>query len=125
LLSLHSRGPFQSCPRHFPRFLMATAAVSIPQQVPHVSIPHIPRVRPPRILKGTPSPNSVPQPPGRVPRKKVWAQGQWRSPTSNSAKANRDRQSRQVEKALRHETHGQNIYAYANLRTQQVVYSLT
>jgi hypothetical protein len=104
---------------------MATATVSLPQQIPHMPIPRVPRVRPPRILKGTPSPNSVAQPAGPAPSGKVWAQGQWRDPASNSAKASRQHQSRQVEKALRHDTHGQNIYAYANIRTNQVVYSLT
>lgn len=55
----------------------------------------------------------------------VWVDGRWAHPESNSAKTKREVVSRQLEKALRHEVHGMNIYAYRNTTTNQVVYSLT
>jgi len=104
---------------------MATAAVAIQQQIPHMPIAHIPRVRPPRIPKGTPNANTNPQPEGPVPHNAVWAQGKWRNPASSAVKDRKAVQSRRVEKALRWEDHGQNIFAYVHIRTKQVVYSLT
>ena len=103
---------------------MAQAMVSIPQQVVHVHHA-IPRVRPPRMLKGSISPNTLPQPEGKPPSGKVWVQGRWRVPTSNSAKDKRKVQSAHVEKAVVRDSHGHNIYAYTHIRTNQVVYSLT
>ncbi|EXJ84497.1 hypothetical protein A1O3_05166 [Capronia epimyces CBS 606.96] len=105
---------------------MATAAAStMAHQLPPMSLPQMPRVRPPRMLKGTPSPNTNPQPLGELPEGLFWVQGRWRARSSNAAKNQRGTQTRQAIKALRHETHGLNIYAYRHIRTNQVVYSLT
>src|SRR5947209_6748409 len=59
------------------------------------------------------------------PLQKIEAFGKPRDPSSNAAKEQRWRASRRLEKALLHEHHGENIYAYVHLRTGQVVYSLT
>lgn len=56
---------------------------------------------------------------------KVEAFGKPREQNSNAAKILRMQESRKVEKALTHEHHGENVYAYAHIRTGQVVYSLT
>ncbi len=53
------------------------------------------------------------------------ASGKPRDLSSNAAKAERFKESRRIEKALMHEHHGENVYAYAHIRTAQVVYSLT
>ncbi|KIX08248.1 uncharacterized protein Z518_02904 [Rhinocladiella mackenziei CBS 650.93] len=86
---------------------------------------HMPRVRPPRLMKGDPHPNAKPQPPGEAPHDALWVQGRWRNPRSSAVKHERATQTRQVLKALRCETRGLNIYAYRHIRTNQVVYSLT
>lgn len=105
--------------------MSSAAATAISHPNTSVLLSQIPRVRPPRIPKGTPNANTNPQPPGSVPVGQVWVQGAWRDPASNAAKDRRKVQSRQVEKALRRTSHGMNIYAYSNIRTHQVVYSLT
>lgn len=51
--------------------------------------------------------------------------GKPREMTSNVAKSERLKESRRTEKALLHEHHGESIYAYAHLKTGQVVYSLS
>lgn len=103
--------------------MASAAAHSIP---PPYTIPVGPRVRPPRLLPGTKAANTEPQPEGPPPEKnQVWVQGKWRNINSNAAKDRRVIQSRQTEKALRHTTHGLNIYAYTHIRTNQVVYSLS
>lgn len=68
-----------------------------------------------------------PSMPGGPPRgkAKVEAFGKPRDVSSNAAKAERFKESRRLEKALRHEHHGENVYAYAHIGTGQVVYSLT
>ncbi|KAK5224642.1 hypothetical protein LTR99_004657 [Exophiala xenobiotica] len=105
--------------------MASSAAATMAHQMPPMSIPPMPRIRPPRMLKGTPSPNTNPQPPGAVPPNRWWVQGKWRNPASNASKQQSQTQARQVAKALRHETHGLDIYAYRHVRTNQVVYSLT
>lgn len=101
---------------------LASAAVHAHPPFP---LPAIPRVRPPPIPKGTPGPNTIPIPTGRTPKQKIWADGKWSERASNSAKHRSEVVSRQLEKALKHDVHGMNIYAYKNFKTQQVVYSLT
>ena len=66
-----------------------------------------------------PSPNKPPPPP------KAEAFGKPRENSSKVAKAERFKEGRRIEKALRHEHHGENVYAYMHLGTKQVVYSLT
>ncbi len=108
-------------------------ASTMAHQMPPMPLPHIPRIRPPRMLKGDPSPNTNPQPPGEASGfqhrgrwvQRVWVQGRWRNPASNAAKHRLEVQTKQATKAVRHETHGLNIYAYRHIRTNQVVYSLT
>lgn len=101
---------------------MAAAAA---HSIPPFPLPAIPRVRPPPIPKGTPGPNTLTQP-GPPPKKNlVWADGRWASPHSRSALHKKEVVSKQLEKALQHEVHGMNIYAYKHIRTHQVVYSLT
>lgn len=51
--------------------------------------------------------------------------GKPRDMSSDAAKAERLRDSLRVEKALLQERLGENVYAYRNIRTGQVVYSLT
>lgn len=63
--------------------------------------------------------------PRRPPLPKPVAFGKPRDLSSNAAKSERFKESRRIEKALRHEHHGKNVYAYAHIRTGQVVYSLT
>lgn len=84
-----------------------------------------PRVRPPPMPPGTKSPNTDPQPPGPVPKGRVWVQGAWRNKASPAGKQERKVLSARVERAVRARTHGQSIYAYTHIRTKQVVYSLT
>lgn len=55
----------------------------------------------------------------------VWADGKWVLPHHNAAKHRSKVISKQLEKAMRHEVHGMNIYAYKHIQTNQVVYSLT
>lgn len=52
-------------------------------------------------------------------------QGQPRQPSSNAYKLHQEKEGRRLQKALNSLTHGQNIFVYHNLRTKQVVYSLT
>jgi len=99
---------------------MAAAAA---HSMPPFPLPAVPRVRPPPIPKGTPGPNTLPMP--AVPGAGVWADGRWRHPRSRSVIQKQQIISRQLEKALRHETHGMDIYAYRHITTNQVVYSLT
>lgn len=102
---------------------MAAAAA---HSMPPFPLPAVPRVRPPPIPKGTPGPNTLPMP--STPKagdRRVWADGKWVNPRSRSGLQKQEIVSRQLEKALRHETHGMNIYAYRHVTTNQVVYSLT
>ena len=57
--------------------------------------------------------------------RKVEAYGKPRDLSSNAAKVERLKESLRIEKALRHEHHGENVYAYVHIATGQVVYSLT
>ncbi|CAG8925536.1 unnamed protein product [Penicillium salamii] len=52
-------------------------------------------------------------------------QGQPRQPSSNAYRLHQEKEGRRLQKALNSLTHGQNIFVYHNLRTKQVVYSLT
>lgn len=52
-------------------------------------------------------------------------QGIPRNPRSNAFKEHQKREGIRLRKALNHLTHGKNIFAYHNLRTNQVIYSLT
>ncbi|WEW61124.1 hypothetical protein PRK78_006614 [Emydomyces testavorans] len=52
-------------------------------------------------------------------------QGRARFPNSRAAQNYREKESAKLKKALQHLTHGKNIFAYNNLRTNQVVYSLS
>lgn len=101
---------------------MAAAAA---HSMPPFPLPALPRVRPPPIPKGTPGPNTLPMPSQPSSKNLVWADGKWNSPRSSAAKHKKAVVARQLEKALRHETLGMNIYAYRHIRTNQVVYSLT
>ncbi|KIV87505.1 hypothetical protein PV11_03046 [Exophiala sideris] len=106
--------------------MAATAATTMAHQMPPMSIPQMPRIRPPRMLKGTKSPNTDPQPPiGPTGASRWWVQGKWRKHNSNAIKDRAQTQSQQAVKALQHRTHGLDIYAYRHVRTNQVVYSLT
>lgn len=105
---------------------MATAmAGAVSHQLPPIHLPQVPRVRPPRMLPGTPHPNNKPQPDAPVPEGDVWVQGKWRNQASNAAKQQQHIVSQRVKRALKHENHGMNIYAYKHIRSSQVVYSLT
>ena len=105
---------------------MATAmAGAVSHQFPPIHLPQVPRVRPPRMLPGQPHPNNTPQPDAPVPEGDVWVQGRWRNQASNAAKQQQHVVSQQVKRALKHEIHGMNIYAYKHIRSSQVVYSLT
>lgn len=102
---------------------MAAAAA---HSMPPFPLPALPRIRPPPIPKGTPGLNTIPMPDEPRPHENsVWADGKWVGPQYNAAKHRQKVISRQLEKALRHEVHGMNIYAYRHRTTQQVVYSLT
>ncbi|KAL9622147.1 MAG: hypothetical protein Q9160_003490 [Pyrenula sp. 1 TL-2023] len=83
--------------------------------------------RPPPLPKGVPHPyNSISRPKGPPPKPGlVWSQGKWRGPNSKSGKYLQQKNSSRLKKALRLPYHGKTIYAYSNLRTKQVVYSLT
>lgn len=105
--------------------MAAAAATAMSHSMPPLPIAAAPRIRPPRIPKGTPNINTEPQSEGQVPKGKVWVQGKWRDPASRAAQHRQEIYSRRVEKALKHETLGTNIYAYNHIRTKQVVYSLT
>jgi hypothetical protein len=105
--------------------MAAATATAMSHSMPPLPMTSVPRIRPPRIPKGTPNINTQPQPEGEVPTSKVWVQGKWRDPASRAAQHRREIYSRRVEKALKHETLGMNIYAYNHIRTKQVVYSLT
>ncbi|KIW64239.1 hypothetical protein PV04_09186 [Phialophora macrospora] len=106
--------------------MAATAANAMAHQLPPMSIPAMPRIRPPRLLKGEPHPNNATLPPisPDSPSAK-WVQGKWRTGNSKAVKNRKAIQDIQVAKALRHKTHGLDIYAYRHIRTNQVVYSLT
>lgn len=52
-------------------------------------------------------------------------QGKYRFPNSNAAQNFREQETARYRKALQHLTHGRNIFVYNNLRTNQVVYSLS
>ncbi|CAI7645408.1 unnamed protein product [Penicillium viridicatum] len=52
-------------------------------------------------------------------------QGKPRVPGSNAFKEHQDKEGRRLQKALNSITHGKNIFVYNNIRTKQVVYSLT
>ncbi|KAK5060076.1 hypothetical protein LTR84_009960 [Exophiala bonariae] len=106
---------------------MATAAAnSAAHHVNLASLPPLPRIRPPRLLKGDPHPNNNPRPHNQSSASnRIWVQGKWRHPTSNAAEQHREVQYRRVSKALRHRSHGLDIYAYRHVRTNQVVYSLS
>lgn len=52
-------------------------------------------------------------------------QGKARQPSSNAYKVHQEIEGLRLQKALNSITHGQNIFVYHNIRTKQVVYSLT
>lgn len=52
-------------------------------------------------------------------------QGRQRNPLSNAFKEHLKRESARLQKALNSIGHGKHIFAYHNVRTKQVVYSLT
>lgn len=52
-------------------------------------------------------------------------QGKQRELGSNAYKEHAKRETARLQKALNAVSHGKNIFAYTNLRTKQVVYSLT
>lgn len=52
-------------------------------------------------------------------------QGKVRFPNSRAAQHYRIQESVRLKKALQHLTHGKNIFVYNNLRTNQVIYSLS
>ena len=52
-------------------------------------------------------------------------QGKPREQNSNAFKEHQAKEGTRLRKALKAITHGKNIFAYHNLRTNQVVYSLT
>lgn len=52
-------------------------------------------------------------------------QGRTRHPSSRAADEWRVRESARLKKALKAVGHGKHIFAYNNVRTNQVVYSLT
>ncbi|RMJ28576.1 hypothetical protein PHISP_00536 [Aspergillus sp. HF37] len=52
-------------------------------------------------------------------------QGRPRAPNSNAFKEHQFREGVRVQNALKYLTHGRNLFVYHNLRTNQVVYSLT
>ncbi|KAJ5312584.1 hypothetical protein PENANT_c007G10531 [Penicillium antarcticum] len=52
-------------------------------------------------------------------------QGRPRETSSNAYKNYQDKEGRRLQKALNSLTHGKNIFVYQNVRTKQVVYSLT
>lgn len=52
-------------------------------------------------------------------------QGKPRETTSNAFKEHIKRESVRLQKALNSISHGKNIFVYHNVRTKQVVYSLT
>ncbi|KAJ5757499.1 uncharacterized protein N7511_006193 [Penicillium nucicola] len=56
---------------------------------------------------------------------KTAIQGKPRETSSNAYKNHQDKEGRRLQKALNSLTHGENIFVYQNLRTKQVVYSLT
>jgi hypothetical protein len=59
-----------------------------------------------------------------IPRGAV-IQGRARTPGSNAYKSFQWKEGGRLRKALNRITHGKNIFAYNNIRTNQVVYSLT
>jgi hypothetical protein len=52
-------------------------------------------------------------------------EGRRRNPSSNAFKEHVRRESVRLQKALNSITHGKHIFVYHNVRTKQVVYSLT
>lgn len=106
---------------------MASAAVNAAsRQLNPMALPPMPRIRPPRLLKGDPHPNNNPQPAGDPPKNPAyWLQGGWRLKDSNAYKHHKKILTRQAVRALRQRTHGLDIYAYRHVQTNQVVYSLT
>lgn len=52
-------------------------------------------------------------------------QGKARVPGSNAFRDHQEKEGRRLQKALNSLTHGKNIFVYQNIRTKQVVYSLT
>ena len=52
-------------------------------------------------------------------------QGKVRNPASNAFKEHAFREAIRLRKALNSVDHGKNIFVYHNVRTKQVVYSLT
>lgn len=63
--------------------------------------------------------------PATIPRGKVWVQGKLRDKASKAARNQRLREEQRAEKGFRRANLGQTVFAYSNLRTNQVVYSLT
>ena len=106
---------------------MATVVKRAPKKAKYVHVPMHGerRVRPPPIPKGTKAANTDPQPPGKVNWNAQWVQGAYRAGNSNATKRAQLIKGAQVERALKTETRGQNIFAYKNIRTNQVVYSLS
>lgn len=105
--------------------MASTVATAVQRSMPPMSLSAVPRVRPPRFLPGQPRDDQLPQPEGPGPNGKVWVQGKWRQPGSKAAIDRRKVLSQQVKKAVEKIHHGQSIYAFYNMNTKQVVYSLT
>ncbi|KAK2798631.1 hypothetical protein FQN50_008789 [Emmonsiellopsis sp. PD_5] len=61
----------------------------------------------------------------RFPRTRKPIQGRPRFPNSSAAVNWRTQETVRLRKALQRLTHGKNIFAYNNIRTNQVIYSLT
>ena len=107
----------------------ATASSTLPRHLAYIPpSAFTPRARPPRLLKGQPHPNQQPPPTTGSPPvagKRVWAQGKWRNPASNAAKYVRRGEIQRLERIKMQAGRGRAIYVFSNVRTNQVVYSLT
>lgn len=73
-----------------------------PTKIPSLSITRYPPIKPDTVI-----------------------QGRVRNPNSNAAKEYQRQEGARLRKALKRITHGRNIFVYNNMRTSQVVYSLT
>jgi Transcriptional regulation of mitochondrial recombination len=103
--------------RHYTKSSLDRRRKRAVREDPSISIKDMAILLPPQIPP--PSPHKLPPP------LKAEAFGKPRDNSSKAAKTERFKESRRIEKALRHEHHGENVYAYTHLGTRQVVYSLT
>jgi hypothetical protein len=111
-----------------PTMAATAAANSMAHQLPpSMAVPAMPRIRPPRMMKGDPHPNNAPRPDKRDPPRSgyKWVQGKWRLRTSSAVRSRTAVLEAQAVKAFRLKRHGIDIYAYRHIRTNQVVYSLS